>query len=364
MENITTLNYMNNTNLLLEDKRFYVYALLDPRKPGTYKYGSIVFEYEPFYIGKGYDKRILDHIWDAKKENHKNTPKINKIRKILLETNKNPIMLKLHTDMTNVSAKGMEIETISIIGRKNLGKGPLLNMTDGGEGSCGYICSKESAKKISIANKGRKLSQKQLDRITILFKKRGAYQKGKTWEELLGVEKAKEAREKKRKKCLGKKFPVDCKRVYIHQENTNEEKKLRIGENIPEGWIKGRLSLTEERKENLRNKMKGHLSPVSGKTWVELLGKERAENIRKKQSELAKKIYAGEGNPNYKNGKYEYSAVSPDGSVFNDIGIKSFCIDRGVNYDVLIGLIDKGKECNGWLVSRKLRDKHVKYSHI
>jgi len=32
---------------------YYVYALLDPRKNGPFKFDNIVFDYEPFYIGKG-----------------------------------------------------------------------------------------------------------------------------------------------------------------------------------------------------------------------------------------------------------------------------------------------------------------------
>ena len=32
---------------------FYVYAYLDPRKPGVFQYKDFRFDYEPFYIGKG-----------------------------------------------------------------------------------------------------------------------------------------------------------------------------------------------------------------------------------------------------------------------------------------------------------------------
>ena len=45
----------------MKENRFYVYALLDPRKPGAYEYEDICFLYEPFYIGKGSKNRCYDH---------------------------------------------------------------------------------------------------------------------------------------------------------------------------------------------------------------------------------------------------------------------------------------------------------------
>jgi len=41
--------------------RFYVYALLDPRKPGRYVYETWEFDHEPFYVGKGSGNRIICH---------------------------------------------------------------------------------------------------------------------------------------------------------------------------------------------------------------------------------------------------------------------------------------------------------------
>lgn len=65
---------------MASNKNFYVYALLDPRKPGPFRYGRWKFEYEPFYIGKGTGSRHLAH---TRRISPKNLPKDNKIRKIL-----------------------------------------------------------------------------------------------------------------------------------------------------------------------------------------------------------------------------------------------------------------------------------------
>jgi len=46
------------------------------------------------------------------------------------------------------------------IGRKDLNLGPLVNMTDGGEGGTGIILSKQSKDKISFANVGKKNGKK------------------------------------------------------------------------------------------------------------------------------------------------------------------------------------------------------------
>lgn len=121
---------------------FYVYVLLDPRKPGDYQYGSLRFKHEPFYVGKGKGNRDASHFRpgniarDAKTQ--KNTHKVNKIRKIV-EAGFYPAPVRIKSDVTEIRAFELEVKAIRLIGR---GKhGPLVNCTDGGEGTSGYILS-------------------------------------------------------------------------------------------------------------------------------------------------------------------------------------------------------------------------------
>jgi hypothetical protein len=46
--------------------RHYIYVFLDCFKPGNYEYGELKFEYEPFYIGKGVNDRIITSKCDKK----------------------------------------------------------------------------------------------------------------------------------------------------------------------------------------------------------------------------------------------------------------------------------------------------------
>jgi len=100
----------------MKNNRFYVYALLDPRKPGKYEYEDICFLYEPFYIGKGQYNRCNNHTRDAIKTN-KNSHKLNKIRKILKQSSFSPIICKISTELTNKKSIDIEKEYIEEIGR-------------------------------------------------------------------------------------------------------------------------------------------------------------------------------------------------------------------------------------------------------
>jgi hypothetical protein len=186
----------------METKEFYVYVYLDPRKEGLYVYGNYIFEYEPFYVGKGHGRRYKRHLNKSnyiKSKTHKN----NRI-KFLIENNYNIEIIKVRENLSESDAFLLEIDLIREIGRYDIGIGPLCNHTDGGEGSTGgerktkgktleEIHGVERAKEIRLKlSESHKCENPKPKRIP----KPRQTNKGKTLEEIHGVEKGKILRDK------------------------------------------------------------------------------------------------------------------------------------------------------------------------
>lgn len=135
-------------------RKYYTYVLLDPRKPGTYFYGSYRFEHEPFYVGKGTGYRLTAHFTEAKRLMGKlaarqssvadplvapeSTPirqkeeqKLFRIMEIMQETGRKPIAIKVRKDINEFESFEHEAELIRTIGREAKRMGPLTNETDG-----------------------------------------------------------------------------------------------------------------------------------------------------------------------------------------------------------------------------------------
>lgn len=136
---------------------FYVYIYLDPRKKGKFIYTNYIFEYEPFYVGKGRRWRYLDHINECKRNKIKNTPKNNKIKNII-KIGLEPIILKIKENLYEDESFIIEKNIINIIGRKDLNKGPLLNLIDGGIGPSNKILTDEEKNRLKNLRKGKKVS--------------------------------------------------------------------------------------------------------------------------------------------------------------------------------------------------------------
>ncbi len=142
--------------------KYYVYAFLDGSKPGNYQYGEYFFEFEPFYIGKGCDDRIHHSKFD--RYSPLKTRKINKITRNGGEV----IAIKILDGLENLRSLDMEKLLISIIGRRDMGLGPLTNQTDGGDGRLNSHHSDETKRKISLTKisqnrRGRKLPESQIE---------------------------------------------------------------------------------------------------------------------------------------------------------------------------------------------------------
>jgi hypothetical protein len=111
---------------------FYVYIYLNPLKPGEFNFNSdLSFLYEPFYVGKGHSDRCEYGIKYVNLIN--NLHKKNTINKILIN-NKYPIIIKVYEKLDEKKAFELESLVINEIGRRDMKLGPLVNLTDGGEG--------------------------------------------------------------------------------------------------------------------------------------------------------------------------------------------------------------------------------------
>lgn len=116
----------------MKESNCYVYIHV---KPGN---GEI------FYVGKGkgnraYSKHNRSNFWQRT------------VNKYGLD------VFIIENNLTEEEAFELEIKYIKSIGRRDLGTGTLVNMSDGGEGNAGHQFSEETKLKISVAKKGRRI---------------------------------------------------------------------------------------------------------------------------------------------------------------------------------------------------------------
>ena len=103
------------------------------------------------------------------------------------------------SNLNSDDAFKLEKSLISLYGRRDLNKGTLVNLTDGGEGSYGVIKSEETKEKLRIKNKGKTLTKEHKLNI-------GLANKGKDFSE--------EARKNQRLRVSKKVINIDTLEVY------------------------------------------------------------------------------------------------------------------------------------------------------
>lgn len=107
-----------------ENKEFYVYALSDPRTG------------KPFYIGKGKNKRMMQHEKNAVSgSKHPKCKLINEIKSAGLTVG----YTKLKRFANEQEAYSYEAKVIKSIGRES-----LTNLTDGGAGAPSWVASQDT----------------------------------------------------------------------------------------------------------------------------------------------------------------------------------------------------------------------------
>lgn len=117
---------------------FYTYIYRDPSRNN-----------EPIYIGKGQNRRAYYHL-----KLKGVSPFISRLKYM----NKNNIIpsIEIINALDESHSFLMEECLINIIGRKDLSKGPLLNLTSGGEGVSGANWSRQRKIEWSISRTGNK----------------------------------------------------------------------------------------------------------------------------------------------------------------------------------------------------------------
>jgi len=116
-----------------------------------YTYAYLREDGSPYYIGKGTGRRI-DSV------NHRVALPPKERRQILRD------------NLSEEEAFAHEKYLIEFYGRKDLGTGILINMSDGGEGDSGYKHSEERREKMSKAMKGRPKSEEWKARMREIMK--------------------------------------------------------------------------------------------------------------------------------------------------------------------------------------------------
>lgn len=135
---------------------FYIYALF---------YRGV-----PYYLGKGHKKRLHSH----KKYAHKGNSHKDRLISSLLQKKKFEEPILISEGLSEQEAFDLEVLLIQLIGRKP--NGPLLNMTNGGEGGAGRVLSEKTKKRIQHSLLGRKHTEAACKKMKKTREQRAAIQ--------------------------------------------------------------------------------------------------------------------------------------------------------------------------------------------
>ena len=158
-----------------EGSRFLIYVYFDQ------------VEREPFYVGK---TRVEKRIWDRC---------LSRRTKVFLDRLHvaDRVSVVVLFSFTETQADLMERYLIREIGRKDLGIGPLVNLTDGGDSTNGYILPPARKKEIGDFHRDKVVSAETRMKMSVSHKGKPIWNKGRKH--------PLETIEKMRKASIGKK---------------------------------------------------------------------------------------------------------------------------------------------------------------
>jgi hypothetical protein len=221
-------------SILDEKEIYYVY--------GHYYPGTDM----PYGIGKGKGYRATD-------TRRRNLFWLRTIKKYGVD------IRMLYENICEVDALLLEILHIGIIGRRDKGKGPLLNMTDGGEGMSGHVPSEYTRNKRSISCMGKNVGNKAWNKNRKHPKETRQKIKDKRKFQIISAES-----NAKRSKTLKNRIFDDSHKEklrirakeriargdvpmkgskWFHNDSLRENKLFLINVAIPNGWFIGRIGL-------------------------------------------------------------------------------------------------------------------------
>lgn len=254
---------------------FYVYALIDPRNN------------QPFYIGKGSRKkgyqRIKAHFREhGKKDNPFKASVIDKIESLGLI-----VRIEILSDnLSEEDAFSVERIFISFYGRRDLGKGLLTNLTNGGEGTSGKVSTKEYREKRSLMSKkfweNEEFREEARQRLLCRFEKDGSY----------------------------KHSDIDKKKMSESQQKRFEKQS---------GTMKGKKHTEETKKKMSKIRKKAGCNLPPDQRW-------RFGSPKEKNHFAKKTVF-----------------INPDGEEFEVVGeFRKFISDNGLSLDIFKKYLNKG----------------------
>lgn len=157
----------------------YVYLYYDPVRC------------EPIYVGMGQKKRAWWHL--KRKDMHPFVQRLQMMERLGTAPEITFLVVNIDEELADL----VEIEAIAKYGRKDLGQGPLLNLTDGGDGLKNV--TEATRRKIGEASRGRKHSPETRVAISAFLRTRERNPLSA------------ESKDKIRQKALGRKLSVEHK---------------------------------------------------------------------------------------------------------------------------------------------------------